>query len=60
MATRKQIIQLSNEAAEAGDQLQVEVCNAALDGNASAKAECARVIAEAIEMGHDDAGSECA
>jgi len=58
--TRKQIIQLSNEAAEAGDQLQVEICNAALDGDDAAITECGRVIDEARAMGHTDAGSEYA
>ncbi len=48
--TDEQIRGLRAEAAEAGDLLQVGICDIALYGKiarASARAECARVIAEA-------------
>ena len=38
---------LSDEAAAAGDEAQVALCAAALDGDTDARRECARVIAEA-------------
>jgi len=45
--TDDQIIALANEAALAGDTAQRELCDAALEGDEGARAECARVIAEA-------------
>lgn len=41
------VILLRRGAAEAGDQTQVEICDAALAGDEEARAECARVIAAA-------------
>ena len=45
--TDTQIEQLRTEAGQAGDNEQVEICNRALVGDTEARAECARVIAEA-------------
>lgn len=45
--TSAQIRQLSDEAAQAGDEAQVEMCQRALSGDRAALAECARVIADA-------------
>lgn len=44
--TREDIIAYKSEAATAGDEKQVEMCEAALDGDADAYAECARLIRE--------------
>lgn len=41
------IIQLRDEAAVAGDMEQVRICDEALSGSRAARAECARVAAEA-------------
>ena len=38
------VIELRDEAASAGDEAQVKICNQALSGDADARAECARVI----------------
>ena len=45
--TRDAILALRTEAAAAGDTQQVAVCDAALDRDPHALAECARVIADA-------------
>ena len=45
--TDEQILALSREAAEAGDEDQVKICERALRGNVSARAKCACVIADA-------------
>ena len=42
-----QIRTLSDDAADHGDHEQVEICHRALNGDDAARAECARVIAEA-------------
>lgn len=47
VATRGQIVALRDEAGEAGDTDQVAICALALRGDLAARAECARVIAEA-------------
>jgi hypothetical protein len=47
VTTAAQIETLRAEAAAAGDEAQVDVCTAALEGDADARRECARVIAEA-------------
>lgn len=46
-ATREMIEALSNEAGEAGDDLQVELCAAALNGDRAAWAKCEKAIANA-------------
>jgi len=46
-ATDEQIETLRAEAGVAGDAEMVSICDAALDGHAQARIECARVIAEA-------------
>lgn len=51
--TDTQIRQLRNEAGEAGDIEQVEICDRALAGDEDACEECARGIADAAAM-HDD------
>lgn len=51
--TNAQITALRNEAAEAGDLEQVTICNRALSGNDEARAECARVIADAEAMDNE-------
>lgn len=45
--TDDQIAALSTEAAQAGDLAQVDICQAALEGDETARAKCARVIADA-------------
>lgn len=45
--TDEQIVDLRTEATWAGDDEQVDICTAALEGDAEARTECARVIAEA-------------
>ena len=47
MITDSQIEALEIEAGSAGDDEQVTICRAALDGDAGARAECERVILEA-------------
>ena len=57
--TDEQITALSAEAAQAGDLEMVNICNCALllgDGNA--RAECARVIADAAAQRERRMGSE--
>lgn len=49
--TTEQIQTLRSEAAEAGDAKQVEICDRAIDGDAAAIRECARVIADAAAQG---------
>lgn len=48
--TDAQIEALRTEAGAAGDSGQVAICDRALDGNESARAECARVIGDAVAM----------
>lgn len=45
--TDNQIEAMSIEAGQAGDAAQVAICQRALDGDSAARAECARVIADA-------------
>ena len=45
--TDDQIDALRTEAGQVGDAAQVAICEQALDGDAAARAECARVIADA-------------
>ena len=45
------IVALMHEAEEAGDRRQVDVCERALLGDDAARAECARVIADAAAQG---------
>lgn len=45
------IERLRTEAATAGDLAQVAICDRALDGDETARAECARVIRAAAAMG---------
>ncbi len=49
-ATDAQVRALRDEAARAGDDEQVDVCDAALAGDVGARGECARVIADAAAM----------
>nr|AKH48112.1 hypothetical protein [uncultured marine virus] len=49
-ATDKQIEVLMTEANKAGDYAQAALCAIALDGDTEARAECARVIADAANM----------
>ncbi|HET9554378.1 MAG TPA: hypothetical protein VFP50_15555 [Anaeromyxobacteraceae bacterium] len=49
-ATDEQIQALRAEAGAAGDLAQVELCDRALAGDASARVRCARVIADAAAM----------
>lgn len=44
---------LRAEAATAGDLAQVAICDRALDGDETARAECARVIRAAAAMGDE-------
>ncbi len=48
--TDEQIDALRAEAGQAGDVAQVAICDSALDGDDTARAECARVIADAEAM----------
>lgn len=48
--TDRQIIALRTEAGSAGDAEQIAICDRALDGDRDARAECARVIADADAM----------
>lgn len=48
--TTEQIEQLRSEAAEAGDDRQVEVCRQAVHGHAWALAECVAAIRDAEAM----------
>jgi hypothetical protein len=53
--TDEQIAMLRAEALEAGDLKMMQVCDSAVClGNDRARAECARVIAEAEAQGDDD------
>jgi hypothetical protein len=45
--TDAQIAALRDEAGQAGDDAQVKICTAALDGDTAARSECERVIADA-------------
>jgi len=49
--TDEQIEALRDEAGSAGDNAQVALCDRALDGDDEARAECARVIADAAAQG---------
>jgi len=49
--TDEQVSALRDEAGQAGDREQVAICDAALAGDASARATCADVIASAAAMG---------
>lgn len=49
-ATRKMIEALQIEAGEAGDSAQVELCEAALAGDASAWSKCEKAITWAQDM----------
>lgn len=49
--TDAQIEALRTEAGAAGDSAQVAICDRAREGDESARAECARVIANAAAMG---------
>jgi len=51
--TDTQIITLRIEAAQAGDEAQVALCDRALEGDDEARAECARTIAAAEAMADD-------
>mgnify|MGYP006921368559 CR=1 FL=1 len=51
LVSDEQIEALRREASEAGDAAQVAACNKALDGDAEARRECARVIQAARAMG---------
>lgn len=53
--TDEQIEQLRIEAGASGDDEQVELCVAALDGDDDARIECERVIREAAALAADDA-----
>ena len=48
-----QVAALQDEANEAGDFAQAALCTSALDGDTEARAECARVIADAANMSDD-------
>jgi hypothetical protein len=48
--TDKQIKQLRDGASQAGDTKQVKLCDAALNGNSKARAECAKAISNAKAM----------
>ena len=52
--TTSEIRTLRTEAAAAGDQAMVEICDRAIDGDAAAIAECERVQAEAAAAAQDD------
>lgn len=56
--TKAQIEKLSDEAGEAGDLEQVAICDKALEGDAAAVAECARVIADAAGRADDSREEE--
>lgn len=49
--TDEQIVILRAEAGAAGDTAQVAICDRALDGDVTARVECARVIADAEAQG---------
>lgn len=51
--TDEQIETLRAEATEAGDEAQAGICDAALRGNVDARAECARVLADAQAQGDE-------
>ena len=48
--TDTQIRELSTESGNAGDLEMVEICDRALAGDDLARAECERVIADALAM----------
>ena len=52
--TNEQIKTLRQEAAQAGDDAQVAICDRALDGDEQALAVCAEVIADARAMADED------
>ena len=49
--TVEQVKALRDEAGQAGDTAQVEICDAALEGDGTAWATCENVIADAAAMG---------
>lgn len=53
--TDDRIATLRDNAGSAGDLEQVAICNRALEGDEPARAECARVIADARAAKHEDA-----
>ncbi len=55
VTTQPAIKALRVEAGEHGDLAMVAVCDAALDGDSDAIAECVRVIADAAAMDDADA-----
>lgn len=57
-ATNTQIANLMTEAAEAGDTAQVELCEAALSGDAAARAKCTAVIMAAQANDDDELTAE--
>lgn len=52
--TDEQIEALRAEAGAAGDLAQVAICDRAIDGDMQARAECARVIADAQAQQEED------
>lgn len=52
--TTSEIRTLKIEAAAAGDQAMVEICDRAIDGDAAALAECERVQAEAAAQDDEE------
>lgn len=48
--TDDMIIALKNEAGNAGDEMQVSFCDDALEGDETARAECAQAITNARAM----------
>ena len=52
--TDDQIQQLSDEAAQAGDGAQVDICERALGGDDEARASCAEAINDARAMLDDE------
>lgn len=56
MITREQIEQLQQDAGQAGDERQVELCRLALSGNAEALARCESVIGYAQGRSDDEPG----
>jgi hypothetical protein len=52
-AFRQKIIDLRDEANQAGDMLMSEICGQALAGDEDSIRECGRVIADAASMSND-------
>lgn len=53
-AFRRELLALRREAAEAGDEYQVEICELALKGDEAAVAQCVYVIQRADDMLDDE------